>query len=212
METMVCLPCWEKIILNQPPFCHGCGRQMNKMDLGKTMCSHCIKTPHAYDRAYSVCAYDGTVKVLIHEFKYKDKQYLGRPLARLLIDFIKKYDVPVTYMDYLVPVPLHSAKLREREFNQAMVLCREVACAFNKPVLEGNLFRYRATDTQATLEPNQRFLNVKGCFGVTEKGTVRGRNFMLIDDVLTTGATASEASAALKDAGANIVFVLALAS
>jgi len=89
METMVCLPCWEKIILNQPPFCHGCGRQMNKMDLGKTMCSHCIKTPHAYDRAYSVCAYDGTVKVLIHEFKYKDKQYLGRPLARLLIDFIK---------------------------------------------------------------------------------------------------------------------------
>jgi len=212
METMVCLPCWSQITVNQPPFCHGCGRQMNRRDPGKNTCSHCIKTPHAYDRAYSVCVYDGTIKTLIHEFKYNDKQYLGRPLARLLIDFIRKYDLPVGYMDYLIPVPLHSAKLREREFNQAQVLCAEVAAAFGKPVLDGNLFRYRATDTQATLEPHQRFLNVKGCFAVTEKESIKGRNFLLIDDVLTTGATASEAAGALKDSGANIVFVLTLAS
>jgi ComF family protein len=212
METMVCLPCWSQISVNQPPFCHACGRQMNRRDRGKNMCSHCVRTPHAYDRAYSVCVYDGTIKTLIHEFKYNDKQYLGKPLARLLIDFIKKYDLPVRYMDYLIPVPLHSAKEREREFNQALILCREVAAAFDKPILEHNLFRYRATGTQATLEPHQRFLNVKGCFAVTEKQSVTGRNFLLIDDVLTTGATASEAAQALKDAGANIVFVLTLAS
>ncbi|MDD5774507.1 MAG: ComF family protein [Candidatus Omnitrophica bacterium] len=212
MDTMVCLSCWSQIALNEPPFCHGCGRQMSRRDTAKNVCSRCMRKPRAYDRAYSVCVYDGAVKTLIHEFKYNDKQYLGRPLSRLLIDFIKKYDVPVGYMDYLIPVPLHGAKLREREFNQAQILCAEVARAFDKPVLEGNLFRYRATDTQATLEPHQRFLNVKGCFGVTEKQSVTGRNFLLIDDVLTTGATASEAAGALKDAGANIVFALTLAS
>ena len=212
MDSMVCLSCWEKISLNRPPFCHGCGRQMGRRDRNKNMCQRCVQQPRVFDRAYSACVYDGTIKILIHEFKYNDKQYLGKPLARLLTDFIKGYDLPLWLIDYLVPVPLHSAKLREREFNQALILCKEVAAAVGKPVLDNNLFRYRATATQATLEPHQRFLNVHGCFAVTEKESVAGRNLLLIDDVLTTGATASQAAAALKDAGANIVFVLTLAS
>jgi len=171
-----------------------------------------MRTPRAFDRAFSVCVYDGVVKNLIHEFKYKDKQYLGKPLSKLLISFIKEYELPVSYIDYLIPMPLHRTKLREREFNQAQILCREIGAAIDKPLLENNLFRYRATETQASLEPHQRFLNVRGSFAVTEKQSVRGRNILLIDDVLTTGATASEAAQALKDAGANIVFVLTLAS
>jgi len=176
------------------------------------MCLRCARVPKAFDRAFSACVYDGVIKTLIHEFKYKDKQYLGKPLSKLLIDFIKRYDLPVGYIDYLVPVPLHRAKLREREFNQAEILCREVGSTIGKPTLENNLFRCRATDTQAAREPRQRLLNVRGSFAVKEKRSVTGRNLLLIDDVLTTGATASEAAQALKDAGANIIFVLALAS
>jgi competence protein ComFC len=213
MDAMVCLSCWSQISRNQPPFCHACGRQMHKSrDTSKSVCSRCMRAPLAFDRAFSVCVYDGVIKTLIHEFKYKDKQYLGKPLAKLLIDFIREYDLPISYIDYLVPMPLHSAKLREREFNQAQILCREVGLAIEKPLIENNLFRYRATDTQAALEPHQRFLNVKGSFAVTEKQSIKDRNLLLIDDVLTTGATASEAARALKDAGANIVFVLTLAS
>jgi ComF family protein len=212
VDGMICLSCWSGITMNRPPFCHACGRHLTNRDTGKNMCARCVREPKAFDRAFSVCVYDGVIKTLIHEFKYKDKQHLGIPLSKLLIDFIKKYDLPVGYVDYLVPMPLHRAKLREREFNQAQILCREVGAAFGKPLLENNLFRYRATGSQASLEPHQRFLNVRGSFAVTEKQSVAGRNILLIDDVLTTGATASEAAQALKDAGANIVFVLTLAS
>jgi competence protein ComFC len=212
VDEMICLPCWSRITMNRPPFCHACGRQLTNRDTGKNMCLRCMRIPKAFDRAFSVCIYDGVIKTLIHEFKYKDKQYLGKPLSKLLIDYIKRYELPVNYMDYLVPMPLHRAKLREREFNQAQILCRELGTALDKPLLENNLFRFRATDTQASLEPHQRFLNVRGSFAVTEKRSVTDKNILLVDDVLTTGATASEAAKALKDAGANIVFVLTLAS
>ena len=171
-----------------------------------------MRTAKAFDRAFCVCVYDGVIKTLIHEFKYNDKQYLGQTLSRLLIDFIKRYELPISYIDYLIPMPLHRAKLREREFNQAQILCREVATAIGKPLLENNLLRCRATNTQASLEVHQRFHNVRGSFAVTENHLVNGKNILLIDDVLTTGATASEAAQTLKDAGANIVLVLTLAS
>jgi competence protein ComFC len=212
VDGMVCFSCWAQINMNRPPFCHACGRQLTRRDISKNMCSRCVRTPVSFDRAFSACVYEGTIKTLIQNFKYKDKQFLGTPLSKLLIEFIRGFDIPIGIVDYLIPVPLHSGKLREREYNQAQILCEQVGIAFDKPVVENNLFRYRATDTQASLEPHQRFLNVRGSFAVTEKESVRGRNIMLIDDVLTTGATASEAARALKDAGANIVLVLTLAS
>jgi competence protein ComFC len=212
VDGVVCLSCWAQIRMNRPPFCHACGRQLTRKDVSKNICSRCVHTPVSFDRAFSACVYDGTIKTLIHSFKYKDKQFLGTPLSKLLIEFIRSFDLPISVVDCLIPVPLHSAKLREREYNQSQILCEQVGAAFKKPVLADNLFRYRATDTQASLEPHQRFLNVRGSFAVTEKSAVKGKNVLLIDDVLTTGATASEAARALKDAGANIVFVLTLAS
>jgi ComF family protein len=212
VDGVVCLSCWAGIIMNKPPFCHACGRQLTLKDISKNICSRCVRTPVSFDRAFSACVYDGTIKTLIQGFKYKDKQFLGTPLSKLLIEFIKSFDLPIGIVDCLIPVPLHNAKLREREFNQSQILCEQVGLAFEKPVLANNLFRYRATDTQASLEPHQRFLNVRGSFAVTEKSAIKGKNVLLIDDVLTTGATVSDAARALKDAGANIVFVLTLAS
>lgn len=209
---VVCLDCWSQIKMNRPPLCHACGRQMSRKDTAKNVCSHCARKNYFFDRAFSACVYDGTIKTLIHEFKYKDKEFLGRPLSTLLADFIGGFNLPVEYIDCLVPMPLHRAKLREREYNQAQILADHLAQAIKKPVLENNLFRFRATAAQASLEPHQRFPNVKGSFAVTEKNSISGRNIMLIDDVLTTGATASEAARALKEAGAGIVFVLTLAS
>lgn len=171
-----------------------------------------MRTPSHYDRAFSACVYDGVLKTLVHSFKYKDKEFLGKPLSRLMLDFIKEHDIPAGFMDCLIPVPLHNAKMREREYNQARVLCEHLGNALCKPVMDRNLFKCRATGTQTALERGQRIINVRGSFAVTEKSAVRGKNILLIDDVLTTGATASEAALALKSAGANIVFVLTLAS
>lgn len=212
VDDIVCLGCWGKIKRNTPPFCRRCGRQMKGPGLLRNICKECIKRPLSFDRAFSACAYEGVVKELIHEFKYKGKDYLGGPLSRLMVEFIKEYTLPVEYIDHIIPMPLHQTRLREREFNQARLLSGNIGLAFDKKVMENNLIRRRHTKAQADLDADERLLNVKGSFSVAKKELLKGKNILLIDDVLTTGATSSEAALTLKEAGAAVVFVLTLAS
>jgi ComF family protein len=165
-----------------------------------------------FDRAFCPCAYEGTIKKLIHEFKYKNKDYLGKVLSTLMIDFIKEYNLGIEYMDIIIPIPLHNARLREREFNQAQVLGNFIAGAFNKDISTDTLVRTQPTKSQTELKGLERFLNVAGSFSLSKRNPVNGKNILLIDDVLTTGATASEAARVLKNSGAGIVFVLTLAN
>lgn len=212
IDNLVCKKCWCAIDMNAPPFCRSCGKQLEKKSFAGNICPKCVRKTLNFDRAFSPCRYDGVIKELIHSFKYAGKDYLGAPLSRLMVEFIREYNLPIEYMDYIIPLPLHSAKMREREFNQAEILSRHIAVEFNKDILKGNLIRRRFTRTQTELEPQERFLNVKGSFSLREPDKIKGKNLLLVDDVLTTGATASEAAGALKDNGANIVFVLTLAS
>lgn len=212
IDNLVCAECWGKIKKNLPPFCYSCGRQLRREYLTKHICPRCVKRTLSFDRAFSPCAYEGVIKDLIHEFKYKGKDYLGPTLSKLMIDFIKEYNIPMQYIDFLIPVPLHKTRLREREFNQAQILSDYIAREFNKKVLGDNLIRHRHTQTQTELENQERFANVKGSFSVRENAAVKGKNILLVDDVLTTAATSSEAASALKNGGANIVFVLTLAN
>ena len=126
--------------------------------------------------------------------------------------FIKDYRLPIEYLDFIVPMPLHKSRLREREFNQAQVLSEQVAKEFNKKVLPDILVRSRPTRTQTELAFEDRRKNVERSFTVREPGLIKDTNILLIDDVLTTGATSSEAARALKDSGAGIIFVMTLAS
>jgi len=210
IDSLVCTQCWGKIKKNTPPFCHICGRQLKSF--AKNICPGCTRKPLHFDRAFSACAYEGVVKELIHAFKYQNKDYLGQPLSRLMIEFIREYALPMEFLDAIIPIPLHKTRLREREFNQAEVLSTHIAAQFNKGVLRDSLRRNRPTQTQTGLEDALRFSNVKGSFSVTRSEHIKGKNLLLIDDVFTTGATASEAAYALKNAGANIVFILTLAN
>ena len=211
-QTLVCAQCWEKIEKNLPPFCASCGRRLDKLSTAKNICSSCLKFKFHFDRAFSPCAYTGTIKKLIHEFKYSSKEYLGEPLGGLMNKFIKDYRLPIEYLDFIVPMPLHKSRLREREFNQAQVLSEQVAKEFNKKVLPDILVRSRPTRTQTELAFEDRRKNVERSFTVREPGLIKDTNILLIDDVLTTGATSSEAARALKDSGAGIIFVMTLAS
>jgi len=165
-----------------------------------------------FNRAFSPCVYEGAIKNLIHEFKYKGKDHLGRPLSKLMTDFIKEYNLATDCLDFIVPIPLHKTRLREREFNQAEILAKHIAEEFKKDLLSDCLIRHRHTKTQTDLENNQRLLNVKGSFSVNRGRDLKGKNVLLVDDVLTTGATSSEAANVLRSAGADIVFVLTLAN
>lgn len=212
VDEVICLDCWSKIRKNTPPFCHSCGRQLQKNNITKHICPGCVRKQLHFDRAYSPCIYEGTIKELIHEFKYKGKDYLGRTLSRLMIEFIREYNLPVEYLDFIVPVPLHKNRLREREFNQSQVLSQHIGQEFGKDIRDNILMRHRPTQTQTELDTEKRLSNVKDSFTVINKNTLCGKNILLIDDVMTTAATSSEAAKALKNAGAKIIFVLTLAS
>ncbi|MFA5157248.1 MAG: ComF family protein [Candidatus Omnitrophota bacterium] len=212
IDGLVCASCWSKIKRNLPPFCRKCGRNIAGSGSGNNSCANCVSGNLHFDRAFSPCLYDGTIKELVHAFKYKNKDYLSGILARPMIEFIEEYNLPMRAIDALAAVPLSTVKLREREFNQALLLAGHIGKEFNKEILHGRLLRLRNTRSQAELDNRQRCLNVMDAFSVSKGPDLNGKNILLIDDVLTTGATASEAAKALKNAGANMVYVLTLAS
>ncbi|MCM8800608.1 MAG: ComF family protein [Candidatus Omnitrophica bacterium] len=210
MDEIICNECWNKIQRNLPPFCYKCGRHLDAVM--ETICNNCLKNTLYFDRAFSPCVYEGIIKELIHEFKYKNKDYLGYTLSKLMIEFIKNYNLPMNDIDLIIPIPLHKTRLREREFNQAKILGFWIAKEFNKTMSEQILLRNRYTKTQTELEYQKRNLNVKDSFLVRQKDIIKNKNLLLVDDVLTTGATTSWAAYALKNSGANMIFVLTLAS
>lgn len=195
IQGMVCASCWGSIIRNRLPFCPCSGGQ-----------------EFAFDRAFAACAYTGAMKTLLHEFKYSKKDYLGRLIAALMIEQIRECAVPVAGIDMIVPVPLAKARLRQREFNQALVLSRHIAEEFDKPVAATALARIRNTPTQTELSPEERFVNISGSFRVTEPARIKDKNILLVDDVLTTGATVSEAAKELKSCGGATILVIAAAN
>lgn len=213
-ETLVCQSCLNKINHNQPPFCHRCGRRLLEKEIinNKNVCFKCTRTNFHFDRAWASCRYDGVTKDLIHQFKYNSKRFLDKILAKLLIEFINTYHLPKESIDWVVPMPLHTRKLREREFNQSEILARTVAEKLNLKISHNNLIRIKDTPSQTQLDDTSRWQNVQGIFGVKNPLEFHNKIVLLIDDVLTTGATASEAALALKKSHVSIVFVLTVAS
>jgi len=208
----ICASCRERLAMNLPPFCLSCGRHLEGASVEKNICPACLGAKFNFDRAFSPCRYEDTIKKLIRDFKYTGDDYLGEGLGKIMNQFIKEYNLPIAEMDFIIPVPLYKSRLREREFNQAQILSDQIGREFNKMVLPRVLMRTKATKTQAELGHEERLLNMENSFRVIRPELVRGRNLLLIDDVLTTGATADQAAASLKEAGARRVTLLTLAS
>lgn len=208
--TGLCESCWKKIQKNSPPFCSKCGKSLPGPSQDSLICGECLKKKFYFHRAWSVCLYEGVVKECIHLFKYSRRLCLLRPFSQLMIEFVRDYLDHNRY-DFLVPVPLHKVKLREREFNQSLLLAQSVSRAFNLPLSTNNLRRIRTTPSQTQLNLQQRLTNIKGSFGVKDGPRLKDKRFLLVDDVFTTGSTVDECSKVLLKAGAKRVEVLTLA-
>jgi ComF family protein len=206
----LCPACWRQITFIRPPLCDRLGIPLT-IDTGGVMISAAaVSDPPEYERARAVAVFDGLMRPLIHGFKFHDshnaRRLFGRWMAVAGDELLREADV-------LVPVPLARWRLLTRRFNQAQILAAETGRRAAKPVNPFALVRRRSTGHQVGLTRAQRLKNVSGAFRVpaSELPNVSGKAIVLVDDVITSGATASAAAAALKLAGARRVDVLALA-
>jgi ComF family protein len=209
-----------EISIASGPVCARCGDPLPELAAGiePAICRSCRLVPPDFERAVAYGPYEDRMRAIIHALKYSRIHPAARRLGAMLAQAIAKLagDAPTEML--VVPVPLHRSKLSERGFNQARVLAlyalralRSSHPGWRLTLAPSTLMRQRATQSQAGLTPHQRRINVRGAFQVVEPEAVRGRHILLVDDILTTGATARAASKTLKQAGAATVWVATLA-
>lgn len=206
----LCPDCWKSIDFIRPPICDRLGLPM-PFDAGGSMISAAAAAaPPVFDRARAVARYDGAMRELIHGLKFHDHHHGRRLLGRWLTEAGR--DV-LEGADAIVPVPLSRFRLLSRRYNQSAELAAELSRRTGIPASPLALVRTRRTRPQPGLSARQREDNVRGAFAVPRLRAheIAGRAVVLVDDVVTTGATANACARALRSAGAHRVDVLALA-
>jgi ComF family protein len=206
----LCPGCWPRIAWLAPPCCACCGQPFPFDSGPDTLCGACLQKHPAYDRARAVFRYDDESRDMVIGFKRADRTELVPAFAGWMA---RTGAVLLEEAELIVPVPLHWTRLARRRFNQAALLALALGRVAGRPVSPDLLERKRATSSQGHLGRLARFRNVKGAIRVAPRHlpTVENRRVLLIDDVITTGATIEAAAKALISAGARGVDVLALA-
>ncbi len=205
-----CEACTEKISPIASPLCTLCGGPFPAPDGIDHVCGDCLKDPPSFDVARSAGRYDGPLLEAISRFKYRSRTAGGVLLGRWMAARSWPGFRPADY-DRLLPVPLHANRLRQRGFNQAVILGRVVAGAFKIPFDTAVLQRREHRDPQVGLGRKERMTNVRGAFAASFPERIEGKNIVILDDVYTTGSTIRECARVLKKAGAARVAALTLA-
>lgn len=212
-NDLLCEECIKKINFISPPYCQRCGKKAKGVIVENSICGECrtAEPPFCYARA--VGEYEGVLKSAIHYFKYKKKKQLKIPFAKIILEYLKNCDIKEIFsqIEMIIPVPLHSSRIKERGFNQSELLSVNLGENINIPVVNDVLIRIRATLSQINLNRRERIENVKGAFAVENKEKIKDKVILLIDDVYTTGSTVKECAKMLKKNGAKKVIVLTLA-
>ena len=202
-NTYLCDACKKNLILISGKACNKCGKPFIN-----GICRICREEQFYFSKARASGIYDGSIKECIRFFKYNKKTYLLNTLFEMLL-FPNNLDF-LNY-DLIIPVPLHWIKEYSRGFNQAELIGRKISDKFNIPLSKTSLKRIRATPSQTGLSLKERTNNVKGAFSVRNSQELTRKRILLVDDVMTTGATVNECSRVLLQAGAREVFVYTLA-
>ena len=210
----VCLECLSAMRPLSVGTCEICGEGMAGLARPDELhsCANCREARPWFEKACAYGPYDGELRALIHLLKYEQVEPAANALGGMLAEAIGKLNIQTPVM--MVPVPLHSSKRRQRRFNQAELIARVALKRASMPGAElttNLLVRTRATVSQIGLTRPQRAENIRGAFRVARPARVKGRSILLVDDVLTTGTTASECARVLRKAGAEKVWVATVA-
>lgn len=201
----ICPACRRQLASSAMAACPLCGRPM----LGTShICGYCVRQPPPQTRTYSLGPYEGQLQQLIQHYKFTPRLALQRPLARLLVRHLHR-QAPQQPWQRIIAVPLHHRRLAQRGFNQATQLAKEMAPLLKLPRPQEILLRQRHTASQRGLSQAQRQANMAGAFCCQQP--FQGDSLLLVDDVLTTGATVAACVRTLLDAGASEVQVAVLA-
>ncbi len=202
-HTYLCLGCLKKLQTERESVCYRCQRPAIH---GFT--HPACQKKFGLDGILIASSYDKVLKKTIHAFKYRFIKELEEPLGKILNNFLEDKLYPT---DIIIPVPLHSQKSRQREFNQSLLLAEKVSQKFHLPLQPKLLIRKRATSSQTEFNREERYRNLKNAFHCPHPREIEGKKILLIDDVATTFTTLEECSKVLKKAGARKVWAAVLA-
>jgi ComF family protein len=205
-DNFFCDDCYEKLAFNNNNICDHCGRKTNQ---SYNYCIECKAYPTAYEKARSVFCYENDIVKLISGFKNNNKRYLAENFSDFFLPLYYKYFFRT---DLIAFVPMQNVDEKVRGYNQSELLAIKLAVKVNKMVLYGVIEKVKPTKNQKNLNRNERLNNLKGAFSIKKCKEIAGKNILLIDDILTTGATAHTISEKLLKAGAKCVNVLTIAS
>ena len=207
----ICEKCWGEIgLISTKSICETCGNPFEYEGLAAIKCADCIATEPYFDKARAVFKYNDINGKMIMGLKYSDRTPYAKTLAKFMSGKIAELGDD---FDVIVSVPIHRKKLMKRKFNQSALLANKIAKISGK--ISNNIILKKTKDIQpqASLTRKQRIENVKGSIAINSKMNdyIKGKKILLIDDVITTGATANECAKILKKAGAEKVYLLTAA-
>jgi len=204
-----CTDCEALIERIKSPRCESCSQPYD-CAMGEFTCPNCRGEAFYFECAVAVVRSRSVIRDLIHRIKYGKEIWLARVLAKIAAEGFDDPRLVDEEFDAIVPVPLHSKRLREREYNQAEVIAENLSRIVGIPVL-GALARCRYTTTQTALDRRNRRQNLRNAFSVVKNANVTNKNLLLVDDVLTTGSTLDACAAVLLERGASSVRALTVA-
>jgi len=205
-NDVLCEECQERIYFLQPPLCKLCAKEIKNKS---SVCRRCRGKKVYYDKIISCIAYKEPAKTLIHLVKYKHYDYIINFLSSLMTQYLYKINLSLENYDFMVSVPSHPVRLREREYNQSSLLAENLSNSLGIPLKSGIIFCKNNRPSQTTISKEMRAKNVENNFFVKKK--LDNTDIIIIDDVITTGSTLSECARALKEKGAGSVLALTLA-
>jgi ComF family protein len=214
----LCPHCIRLLLPITTPMCSICGRPYATDHGLDHICGRCESTTSDYQAARAVLGYTAAIRRIIHQYKYQGCTQLAKPLGNMLWEALLMHWDP-EQIDVVIPVPLHRHRLRRRGFNQSAQLLRNWPSQANALGVDADCFqilpevlvRQKATKPQTGLDADARRVNMRNAFTLRDAPVVKLKHVLLIDDVLTTGATANACAQVLKRAGADSISVLTLA-